>query len=98
MQHWNTNVFILIKFLSLPALEDVKMTTSSIASRAVMSTDFRNRLTVPPNSNRIRLTKRFVSPYGALCFHVFMGSDSPPGPSRLSLQVVSLLVSNQTKI
>ena len=65
-------------------------------SRAVTSTDFRNRLTVPPNSNRIRLTKRFASPYGALCFHVFTGSDSPPGPSRLSLQVLSLLVSNQT--
>ena len=64
--------------------------------RAVTSTDFRNRLTVPPNSNRIRLTEQFASPYGALCFHVFTGSDSPPGPSRLSLQVVSLLVSNQT--
>ena len=65
-------------------------------TRAVTSTDFRNRLTVPPNSNRIRLTERFASPYGALCFHVFTGSDSPPGPSRLSLQVVSLLVSNQS--
>ena len=63
---------------------------------AATSTDFCNRLTVPPNSNRIRLTERFASPYGALCFHVFMSSDSPPGPSRLSLQVVSLLVSNQT--
>ena len=61
------------------------------------STDFRNRLTGPPNSNRIRLTERFASPYEALCFHVFTGSDSPPGPSRLSeWQVVSLLVSNQT--
>ena len=65
-------------------------------NRAVTSTDFRNRLTVPPNSNRIRLTERFASPYGALCFHVFTGSDSPTGTSRLSLQVVSLLVSNQT--
>ena len=65
-------------------------------NRAVTSTDFRNRLTVSPNSNRIRLTERFASPYGALCFYVFTGSDSPPGPSRLSLQVVSLLVSNQT--
>ena len=64
--------------------------------RAVTSTDFCNRLTVPPNSNRIRLTERFPSPYGALCFHVFTGSDSPPGPSRLSLRVLSLLVSNQT--
>ena len=67
-----------------------------VSVRAVTSTDFRNRLTVPPNSNRIRLTERFASPYGALCFHVFTGSDSPSGPSRLSLQVVSLLVSNQT--
>ena len=67
-----------------------------VKSRAVTSTDFRNRLTVPPNSNRIRLTERFASPYGALCFHVFKGSDSPPGPSRLSLQVVLLLVLNQT--
>ena len=65
-------------------------------TRAVTSTDFRNRLTVPPNSNRIRLTERFASPYGALCFHMFMGNDSPPGLSRLSLQVLSLLVSNQT--
>ena len=64
--------------------------------RAVTSTDFRNRFTVPPNSNRIRLTERFASPSGALCFHVFTGSDSPLGSSRLSLQVVSLLVSNQT--
>ena len=64
--------------------------------RAATSTDFRNRLTGPPNSNRIRLTERFASPYGALCFHVFTDSDSPLGPSRLSLQVVSLLVSNQT--
>ena len=64
--------------------------------RAATSTDFRNRLTGPPNSNRIRLTKRFISPYGALCFHVFTGRDSPPEPSRLSLQVISLLVSNQT--
>ena len=69
-----------------------------VVFRAVRSTDFRNRLTVRPNSNRIRLTKRFASPYGALCFHVFTGSDSPPGPSRLSLQVVSLLVSNQTSV
>ena len=67
-----------------------------VYSRAVTSTDFRNRLTVPPNLNRIRLTERFASPYGALCFHVFTGSDFPPGPSRLSLQVLSLLVSNQT--
>ena len=65
-------------------------------SRAATSTDFRNRLTGPPNSNPIWLTERFASPYGALCFHVFMGSDSPPGPSRLSLQVFLLLVSNQT--
>ena len=65
-------------------------------NRAATSTDFRNRLTGPPNSNRIRLTERFASPYGALCFHVFTDSDSPPGPSRLSLQVVLLLVSNQT--
>ena len=70
--------------------------TIILGDRAAMSTDFRNRLTVPPNSNRIRLTKRFASPYGALCFHLFTGSDSPPGPSLLSLQVVSLLVSNQT--
>ena len=69
-----------------------------IVFRAVTSTDFRNRLTVPPNWNRIRLTKRFAPPYGALCFHMFTGSDSPPGPSRLSLQVVSLLVSNQTSL
>ena len=68
----------------------------SLQISAVTSTDFRNWLTVPPNSNRIRLTERFASPYGALCFHVFTGSDSPPGPSCLSLQVVSLLVSNQT--
>ena len=68
----------------------------SMKTRAVTSTDFRNRLTVPPNSNRIRLTERSASPYGALCFHVFMGSDSPPGTSRLLLQVLSLLVSNQT--
>ena len=67
-----------------------------LAARVATSTDFRNRLTGPPNSNRIRLTERFASPYGALCFHVFTDSDSPPGPSRLSLQVVSLLVSNQT--
>ena len=64
--------------------------------RAATSTDFRNWLTVPPNSNRIRFTERFAPPYGALCFHVFTDSDSPPGPSRLSLQVLSLLVSNQT--
>ena len=64
--------------------------------RAATSTDFCNRLTGPPNSNCIRLTERFASPYGALCFHMFMGRDSPPGPSRLSLQVFSLLVSNQT--
>ena len=64
-------------------------------TRAATSTDFRNRLTGPPNSNRIQLTKRFASPYGALCFHVFTDSDSPPGPSHLSLQVVLLLVSNQ---
>ena len=51
--------------------------------RAVTSTDFCNRWTVPPNLNRIRLTERFASPYGALCFHVFTGSDSPPGTSRL---------------
>ena len=69
---------------------------SLIHSRAVTRTDFRNRLTVPPNSNRIRLTERFASPYGALCFHVFTGNDSPLGTSHLSLQVVSLLVSNQT--
>ena len=70
--------------------------SSFMIVRAVRSTDFRNRLTVPPNSNRIRLTERSASPYGALCFHVFMGSDSPPGTSRLLLQVLSLLVSNQT--
>ena len=64
--------------------------------RAATSTDFRNRLTGPPNSNRIQLTERFASPYEALCFHLFTGSDSPPEPSRLSWQVVSLLVSNQT--
>ena len=65
--------------------------------RAATSTDFRNRLTGPPNSNRIQLTERFASPYESLCFHVFTGSDSPPGPPpRLSWQVVSLLVSNQT--
>ena len=64
--------------------------------RAVTSTDFRNPLTGPPNSNHIRLTERFASPYGALGFHVFMGSDSPPGPSSVSWQVVLLLVSNQT--
>ena len=67
-----------------------------INSRAATSTDFRNWLTGPTNSNCIRLTERFASPYEALCFHVFTGSDSPPGPSRLSWQVVSLLVSNQT--
>ena len=67
-----------------------------IAIRAATSTDFCNRLTGPPKSNRIRLTERFASPYGALCFHVFAGSDSPPGPSRLSWQFASLLVSNQT--
>ena len=68
---------------------------SRVKVRAVTSTDFRNRLTGPPNSNRIRLTEQFTSPYGALCFHVFTGSDSLSGPSRLSWQVVSLLVSNQ---
>ena len=31
-QHWNGNVFILMKFSSLAALEVVKMTTSSAAS------------------------------------------------------------------
>ena len=30
--HWNGNVFILMKFSSLAALEVVKMTTSSAAS------------------------------------------------------------------
>ena len=30
--HWNENVFILMKFQSLAALEVVKMTTSSAAS------------------------------------------------------------------
>ena len=31
-EHWNGNVFILMKFSSLAALEVVKMTTSSAAS------------------------------------------------------------------
>ena len=66
------------------------------STRAATSTDFRNRLNGPPNSNRIRLTERFASPYEALCFHMFSGSDSQPGPSRLSWQIVPLLVSNQT--
>ena len=53
-------------------------------------------VTGPPNSNRIWLTERFASPYGALCFHMFTDSDSPLGTSCPSLKVVSLLVSNQT--
>ena len=68
--------------------------TIILGDRAATSTDFRNRLTVPPNSNRIRLTNGLHPPMGPM-FPLFTGSDSPPGPSRLSLQVVSLLVSNQ---
>ena len=70
--------------------------SNQLSIRAATSTDFCNRLTGPLNSNHIRLTEWFTSPYGALCFHVFRGSDSPSGPSRLSWQVVSLMVSNQT--
>ena len=66
--------------------------------KAATSLNFRNRLYCPPKSNRIRLAERFASPYRALYFHMFTGSDSPPGPSCLSLswQFVLLLVSNQT--
>ena len=89
-------------FLTLVCIKTVlyRIVSSSecivIYTRAATSTDFCNWLTGPPKSNHIWLTERFASPYGALCFHVFTGSDSQPGPSRLSWQFASLLVSNQT--
>ena len=57
---------------------------------------FLYRLTVPPNSNRIRLTERFASPYGALCFHVFMGKRFPTGtlPPIIASSLVAGFKSN----
>ena len=59
---------------------------SNVLARAVTSTDFRNRLTVPPNSNRIRLTEWFalaslhppMGPYVSTCSRAAIPHQDPP--------------------
>ena len=64
--------------------------------RAVTSTDFRNRLTVSPNSNRIRLTERFASPYGALCFHARVHGQRFPTGTPPPIIASSLVVGSKS--
>ena len=74
LQYWSVETDLLEGLYCHHSVCNIWVTLNG---RAATNTDFRNLLTGPPYSNCIQLTERFASPYGALCFHVFTGSDSP---------------------